>query len=451
MEQVVSLAGLRRGRNALEMSSLFNETTGVIDPSIYTDQEIYDLEMERIFGRSWLFLCHESQIRNAGDYVTSYMAEDPVVVVRQRDGSVKSFLNQCRHRGMRICRTDAGNARSFTCAYHGWGYDSTGALIAVPSEKDAYGEMQKQSWGARPVPRVESYKGLVFGNWDVEASSLDEYLGDVKFYLDAIVDRSPAGMEAYGGVFKWVVPSNWKFAAEQVCSDMYHGMTTHISVTVAAVTGGLLQAPPGASAPQGKQFRSSAGGHGSGFMTAPGVRESFHAALAGEVVKGWDPRLETQRAAAHISPQQSALGLQHLLVSPNFGVFDGACALRVFHPRGPNEMEFWSIGLVPVDASPEEKEQMRLANLRGLGPAGTLEQDDGENWVEVQRVLRGYQARNTPFNAQMGLGRARSDDPDFPGNVDYVLSEEAARGFYSNWLRMLMDDGKTSAGNKEGI
>ena len=79
-----------------------------------------------MFGRSWLFLAHDSQLPKAGSFVQTYMGEDPVMVVRQRDGSVKAFLNQCGHRGMRICRSDVGEAKTFTCTYHGWAYDLGG-------------------------------------------------------------------------------------------------------------------------------------------------------------------------------------------------------------------------------------------------------------------------------------------------------------------------------------
>lgn len=110
--------------------------SGLVNPQIYTDPDLYQLELKNVFGRSWLFLAHDSQLPKAGSFVQTYMGEDPVLVVRQRDGSVKAFLNQCRHRGMRICRAEAGTNRAFTCSYHGWSYDLEGNLINVPGRAD---------------------------------------------------------------------------------------------------------------------------------------------------------------------------------------------------------------------------------------------------------------------------------------------------------------------------
>ena len=105
-----------------DLNKLIDTPNGLVSRRIFIEPEIYEQELERIFARCWLFLCHDSQIPRPGDFFTTYMGEDPVLVVRDSDGQVRAFLNVCRHRGNRLCRADAGNAASFTCAYHGWTY-----------------------------------------------------------------------------------------------------------------------------------------------------------------------------------------------------------------------------------------------------------------------------------------------------------------------------------------
>ena len=109
-----------------------NLEEGLVSRKIFFDPEIYQLELERSFARCWLFLGHESQIPDAGDYMTAYMGEDPILVCRGSDGTVRAFLNSCRHRGMKVCRADRGNARQFACSFHGWTYGNTGELRGVP-------------------------------------------------------------------------------------------------------------------------------------------------------------------------------------------------------------------------------------------------------------------------------------------------------------------------------
>src|SRR5437868_8197041 len=111
-----------------EMSRMVDDNKGLISRRIFIESEIYEQELERIFAKCWLFLCHESQLPNPGDFLTTYMGEDPILVTRGKDGKIRAFLNSCRHRGMRVCRADGGAAAAFTCAYHAWTYASDGRL-----------------------------------------------------------------------------------------------------------------------------------------------------------------------------------------------------------------------------------------------------------------------------------------------------------------------------------
>ncbi len=126
-----------------------------------------------------------------------------------------------------------------------------------------------------------------------------------------------------------------------------------------------------------------------------------------------------------------------MTVFPTFSFLPMIQTMRVWHPRGPGEIEVWAWALVERDAPAEVKEAIRVGVLRTFSAGGIFEQDDGENWLEIQKVLRGHMARRQQFNLEMGLGHARTDHPDFPGRINNVYGEEAARGFYRRWAELI--------------
>jgi phenylpropionate dioxygenase-like ring-hydroxylating dioxygenase large terminal subunit len=414
----------------IDARQLVDEEKRLVSRSIYVDREIYELELERIFARCLCFLAHESQIPNPGDFVAAYIGEDPMLVVRDSRGKINAFLNTCRHRGMRVCRADAGNAAAFTCTYHGWTYGNDGKLVGVPGYKEYYyEELDMEQWGLVPVAHVDSYKGMIFGTFDAEAPTLVEYLGDMTWYLDLMIDRMEGGIEMIGGIHKWIMTCNWKFASDNFQGDGYHFPLTHI----AAIKSGLgsVNQRPG----QGNRSMYLGYGHGGAVSTnMPLVTDPAMAQHLEQGLPEAEERLGQSKArdvwASHgtIFPNLSWLGQS--TPEPTF---------RVWHPRGPDKIEVWSWAFVEKKASPEVKNAYRLQTLRSFSAAGAFEQDDGENWNQCTFSSMGPVARRYAFNFQLRAGKHRYDE-DIPGLISDSPSETNQMGFYGFWAKMMAAD-----------
>src|SRR5262245_9573650 len=220
-----------------DFPAMVDRKRGLVERSMFSDPDIYQAELEQIFARAWNFMAHESQLSNAGDFFLNDIGEDRVIVVRDKDGDVQVLLNTCRHRGNAVCRADEGHATSFMCTYHGWTYDLRGKLVGVPGFKDYYHEdLNRDEWGLVAAPHVDSYLGFIFATLDPEAVPLQEFLGDVgRMGIHQIVARGLT--RVVGGIEKWTIDCNWKFAADNVW-DYYHGGLTHASAMMAGWQGG---------------------------------------------------------------------------------------------------------------------------------------------------------------------------------------------------------------------
>src|SRR5699024_7875191 len=146
---------------------------GAVHGDIYNDPEVFDIEMDKIFGQTWVYVAHESEVANPGDYKTTRIGKQPVIVSRSADtDEINVLFNRCRHRGASVCQKESGNANAFRCAYHGWTYANNGDLLGVPM-KDGYGkEFDKSEMGLVKVACVDSYNGFIFASLNPDRKSV---------------------------------------------------------------------------------------------------------------------------------------------------------------------------------------------------------------------------------------------------------------------------------------
>ena len=192
--------------------------------------------MDRIFGRAWLYVAHESQIATPGSYVTAPMGRQPVIVARHRDGTIHALFNRCTHRGAKLCMDHSGRVKRFVCCYHGWAFDTDGTLAEVPLPEGYPGGhgLGDRSLDLVRVPRVESYRGFIFASLAATGPSLAESLGFMASSIDDMVDRSPSGrLEVAGGVSRHAYNGNWKLVIENH-NDTLHPRFVHASSVAAA-------------------------------------------------------------------------------------------------------------------------------------------------------------------------------------------------------------------------
>ncbi|HEX5020973.1 MAG TPA: aromatic ring-hydroxylating dioxygenase subunit alpha [Candidatus Binatia bacterium] len=391
-----------------QMKGMVDTTRGLLDRQIFSSQEIYQQELERIFARCWLYLGHESQIPQPNDFLSTYMGEDPILLCRGSDGKIRAFLNMCRHRGNRVCRADQGNAKDFMCSYHGWTFDTEGRLIGVPGMKEIYsGELDMDQWGLVPVAQLDSFKGLIFATFDPQAPPLLEYLNGQERELGIMFDRRAGGTEIIGGAHKWIMNANWKFAADNFFGDDGHHTITHMSVRRVPIDK-RYYARTNDDSLEDKNRRLA--------LVPEGVIRDYHSKHFNELVERIGPELaERPGLVTTVFPN----------VSPNFTRH----MIRVWHPRGPDKTEIWSYCVVDKDAPAEVKDAMRLHLTQTFGPAGNLEQDDMNNWVQCTSTARGLIARRYPQNIQAHLGH---EDKPVP-----IGGGRRLRAFYARWEMMM--------------
>jgi phenylpropionate dioxygenase-like ring-hydroxylating dioxygenase large terminal subunit len=421
------------------------EQPRAIPRSYYQDDDIFARELRDVFGPSWLFLGHESEIPAPGDYLTRRMGADPVVVSRDERGDVHVLLNSCTHRGTQVCKAAFGNTATFKCGYHGWTFGNDGTLRGVPGRRALYPpDFDLSRHGLRHA-RVETLHGLIFATWNASAPPLRDHLGGLAWYADALFDYFPGGLEVYRGAHRVVVKGNWKIHTENFCGDGYHLRVAHRTMFELGVMGDQAAAAATrgwvVSDPNGHSLRAQ-------YLDDPELAQT---------VFGYPEGL-TASAAANRSKDQlafrAASTVIHGALFPNFLFITtapfgyGADAtgqtaffqIRVLTPIGPHahEVTYWT--LVPKDAPEDWKRKSYLYSIRQHGAASFFEADDLENFHRIEAGLGGVGAADLEFNYDLGNGVAASAPPPWEGHGTIVaqdFSEANQRNLIRRYLELL--------------
>jgi nitrite reductase/ring-hydroxylating ferredoxin subunit len=414
--------------------------SGEIDRHIFTDQNIFDVEMREIFGRAWLFLCHESQIPKAGDFVETPMGQDNVLVVRQRDKSIKAFINSCTHRGNAVCRAEEGNAKNFMCTYHGWTFDIGGELVGVPGMEKFYGNrLDKQQHALKKVAQLDSYKGFVFATFDPKAPALYDFLGAAgRLGMDLIAVQD---MEAVPGIQKFIIDCNWKFTVDNLF-DWYHPQISHMSATYTgmfpedaydAFLVDTAQDGGGAETPDGKKL--VVGGGDFNYVDNLVVIGEYGHAIAGPHVSVRNASLNLWRERSGVAEILGPVGMQvdgHPNIFPTLWVTTyGQLSLRI--PRSPTQTEIWWYSFAPKASTPEERAALLDMHNHVFGPAGILEQEDGENWAQSTQQSFGEQSSQIPNALRMNVGNGKIIHEHGLARIEGFTNEHAQLWTYGAW------------------
>lgn len=375
---------------------------------LYIDPEVFQLEMERLWSRAWIYVGHTSQVPQPGDFITLDLAAQPVIMVRHTDGTVRVLMNRCAHKGTKVVYDFAGNTgKTFRCPYHAWTYRTDGTLLNVPLKTGYDGTRLYETPGARGLTPVthEAYRGFVFARL-ADGPGFREYFGDSLSSIDNLVDRSPEGeLEIAGGCLRFLHNCNWKMFVENL-NDTMHPMIVHAS---SAGTAKKLWEGKPADVPKPmaiEQYAPFANDykffddmgvrvypHGHGFS---GVNFSIHSAYS--PVKEYEEAM--QRAYGEEKAKQILGTVRHNTVYyPSLTIKGAIQSIRVARPLAADRtvIESWTFRLKGAPAKLLERTVMynRLIN----SPMSVVGHDDlhcyrsaqeglvagGNEWVSLHR------------------------------------------------------------------
>lgn len=412
-----------------------------IDRQVYTDADLFELEMRYIFEGNWVYVAHESQLLQKHDFLTTYIGRQPVIVTRDGEGQVRVFLNTCSHRGARVCRERRGNRKIWMCGFHGWCYDSAGRLINVLDETEGgYPEgFDRAQLGLKSVARVASYRGFIFASINVECLPLEAYLGDARVMIDLLVDQAPNGqLQVLRGTTTYTYPGNWKLQAENGV-DGYHVKAVHGNY-MATVT----RRAQGTSANDVKVFDITKLSSTSGGFFA---FEGGHAVIWGPYPNFQDrPNYEFRTTYAERFGEERMRWMvermRNLLLFPNVFLMDQmSTQIRIIRPLAVDATEVTTYCIAPVGESAQARERRIRQYEDFFNASGMATPDDltefahcqngfaarGSRWSDVSRGARRWTTGAGARGAALGMNAKLSSEGIADEGLYVALHEEWCR------------------------
>ncbi|HGF8722030.1 Rieske 2Fe-2S domain-containing protein [Klebsiella pneumoniae] len=361
--------------------------------SIFTDPQLFEFEMKHIFEGNWVFLAHESQIPQPGDYYTLTLGRQPVIITRDKKNELHALINSCAHRGAMLCRRKTGNKNSFTCPFHGWTFSNNGKLLKAKDESTGgYPPSFKQdgSHDLQKLPRFQSYRGFLFGSLKADVQPLEAYLGETCKIIDLIVDQAPEGLEVLKGSSSYVYEGNWKLGAENG-ADGYHVSVVHWNY--ASTMSRRNYEAEGTHAVDANGWSKSLGG-GYGFDN--GHMLLWTRALNPEVRPVYAHRERLQAEFGERRADQMVNETRNLCLYPNVYLMDQfSTQIRVIRPIAVDKTEVTIWCFAPKGES-DQARALRIRqyedffNVSGMGTPDDLE--------EFSACQRGFLGENLPWS-----------------------------------------------------
>jgi benzoate/toluate 1,2-dioxygenase alpha subunit len=422
-----------------------------IDRALFTDPDLFELEMKYIFEGTWIYLAHESQLPRPHDFFTTIMGRQPVVLMRNQAGEIGCFINACPHRGATVCLTKRGNQKILTCPYHGWSFNSNGALVSVKDHTNgAYPELfERQDHGLTRIPRLTNYRGFLFGSLNPSVLDLETHLGNARIFIDMIVDQAPQGWEVVKGSADYTYAGNWKMQAENGV-DGYHFDIVHRTFM------GVIQRRMASGKDEVRSVevqRLGASTHATGCYDLGNGHSVVWVDYPNPQDRpNYDRRGDIAARVGETRARWACDRVRNLLCYPNIFFMDQVSSqLRVIHPLAVDKTRVSTYCIAPIGESPAARaHRLRqyedFFNASGVGTPDDL--------AAFEACQQGYQGRLVRWQQGYVRGARRvvqgadaeaqalgiqpySSSPDFRDEMLY-------HGHYRQWVK-LMSQGQAAA------